>query len=118
MTLQIEDILTPKKLKQLIQKLKDLKLKLKKIEKLKLKDFKISAVFKINPINIQINDSEIQNKLLFYAKRCKCRFIANSLLFILSIKKDTNVIFITRNGLNDAKNILINGKLCQGIGVN
>ena len=33
------------------------------------------------------------------------------------LKKDTNVIFITTNGLNDAKNILINGNLYQGIGV-
>ena len=35
----------------------------------------------------------------------------------MSIKEDTNVIFITTNGLNDAKNILINRKLYQGIGV-
>ena len=72
---------------------------------------------KINPINIQITDPEIQNKVLFYANRYKYRFIANSLLFSSSIKKDTNVIFITKNGLNDAKNILINGKLYQEIGV-
>ena len=72
---------------------------------------------KINPINIQITDSEIQNKLLFYAKRYKYRFIANSLLFSSSIKEDTNVIFITTNGLNNAKNMLINGKLYQVIGV-
>ena len=49
--------------------------------------------------------------------RYKHRFIANNLLFSSSIKKDTNVIFMTTNGLNDAKNILINGKLYQGIGV-
>ena len=72
---------------------------------------------KINSINIQITNPEIQNKLLFYAKRYKYRFVANSLLFSLSIKKDTNVIFITTNGLNDAKNIFINGKLHQGIGI-
>ena len=40
---------------------------------------------KINPINIQITDAEIQNKLLFYANRYKYRFIANSLLFSSSI---------------------------------
>ena len=38
-------------------------------------------------------------------------------LFSSSIQKDTNVIFITTNGLNDAKEILINGILFQGIGV-
>ena len=55
--------------------------------------------------------------MLFYANRYKYRFIANSLLFSSSIQKDTNVIFITTNGLNDDKEILINGKLFQGIGV-
>ena len=42
--------------------------------------------------------------------------MANSLLFCSSIKEDTNVIFITTNGLNDAKDIIINGKLYQAIG--
>ena len=41
----------------------------------------------------------------------------NSLLFSLSIQKDTNAIFITTNEKEDAKEILINGKLVQGIGV-
>ena len=48
---------------------------------------------KINPINIQMTDPEIQSKLLFYSKKYKYRFIANSLLFSSSIVKDTNVIF-------------------------
>ena len=34
----------------------------------------------------------------------------------MAIKENTNVIFITTNGLNDAKYVLINGKLVQGIG--
>ena len=33
------------------------------------------------------------------------------------MQKDTNVIFIMTNGLNDAKEISINGKLFPGIGV-
>ena len=66
---------------------------------------------------IQITDPEIQNKLLFYANRHKYGVIANNLLVSSSIQKDTNVIFITTNGLNDAKGILINGKLFPGIGV-
>ena len=86
-------------------------------------EFKIEGVqnfnqyLKINPIAIQIVESEIQNKLLFYSKNYKYRFIANSLLFSSSIQKDTNVIFIVTNGLNDAKEILINRKLFQGIAV-
>ena len=72
---------------------------------------------KINPINIEISDSEIQTKLLFYSKKYKYRLIANSLLPSTAIKKDTKAICIATNGLNDAKDILINGKLFQGIGV-
>ena len=72
---------------------------------------------KSNPIDIQIAESEIQNKLLLYSKNYKYRFIANSLLFSSSIQKDTNVIFIVTNRLNYAKEILINRKLFQGIAV-
>ena len=72
---------------------------------------------KINSINIQIIDPEIQNSLLFYANRYKYRFIANSLLFSSPIQKDTNVIFIATKELSNPKDILINGKLFQGIGV-
>ena len=71
---------------------------------------------KVNPINIEISDSEIQTKLIFYLKKYKYRFIANSLLFSSVIKEDTKAIFITTNGLNDTKDILINSKLFQGIG--
>ena len=53
----------------------------------------------------------------FLQKKYKYRFIANSFLFTSSIKEDTKVIFIAINGLNDAKDILINGKIFQGIGV-
>ena len=72
---------------------------------------------KINPINIHISDPEVQTKLMFYSKRNKYRFIANSLLFSSSIKANAKTIFITTNGLNDAKDILINGKLFQEIGI-
>ena len=51
----------------------------------------------------------------FLQKKYKYRFIANGFLFTSSIKEDTKVIFIAINGLNDAKDILINGKIFQGI---
>ena len=72
---------------------------------------------KINPINIQIIDPEIQSKLLFYSKKYKYRLVANNLLFSSLIVKDTNNISISKNELNDAKDILINRKMLQGIGV-
>ena len=72
---------------------------------------------KVNPISIRIIDPDIQTKLLFYSKKYKYRFFANSLLFSSSIEEDTKAIFITSNGLNDAKDLLISGKVFQGIGV-
>ena len=48
---------------------------------------------------------------MFYSKRNKYRFIANSSLFSFFIKEAAKTIFITTNGLNEAKEILINGKL-------
>ena len=39
------------------------------------------------------------------------------MLFSLAIKRETNTILIITNGLNDAKNILANGKLYQEIEV-
>ena len=58
---------------------------------------------KTNPINVEITEPLIVNDLLFFAKKYKHRFIANSLLFSSSIQKDANVNFVTTNGLNDAK---------------
>ena len=57
------------------------------IDEFKIEGFQnFQQYLKINPINIQITDAEIQNKLLFYANRYKYRFIANSLLFSSSIQ--------------------------------
>ena len=68
---------------------------MKVVDKFEIEGFQnFQQCLKINPINIQITDPEIQNKLFFYANRYKDRFIANSLLFSLSIKKDTNVILL------------------------
>ena len=115
----------PKKIETVHSKITNLSiLATKKLNNMKVVDeFEIEGFqnfqqdLKINPINIEITDPEIQNKLLFYAKRYKYRFVDNSLLFSSSIKKDTNVFFIKTNGLNDAKNILIIGKLFRGIGI-
>lgn len=71
---------------------------------------------KNNPISVEIRDTEFQNKLRYYSKRDKFRFIVNSLLSSTSIQNETNVIFLTTNGLSDAKTILINRKLYQVIG--
>ena len=72
---------------------------------------------RINPVDIRITDPEICSKLPFYSKKYKYHFIINSLLFSSAVQGDINAIFITTNGLTDAKQILIERKLYQGIGV-
>ena len=124
LTLQLEDILTPKKIETEDSKITNISILSIAESKMQIKDeFKIEGLqnfeqySKINPISVRIIDPDLQTKLLFYSKKYKYRFIANSLLFSSSIKEDTKVIFITTNGLNDAKDILINGKIFQGVGV-
>ena len=49
------------------------------IDEFKMEGLQIFVNYsKINPINIQINDSEIQNALAFCSSRYKYRFIANN----------------------------------------
>ena len=62
-----------------------------------------SQYTKINPINIQITESEIQNKLSAYSKQYKYKFIINNLLFSSSTQNDVSIIFIAADGLNNAK---------------
>ena len=67
---------------------------------------------KLNPIEIHIHDSEIQEKLSRYGTQCyKYCFIVDSLFFSSSVVQDTNVIFLICNGLSNARDSLINGKL-------
>ena len=77
---------------------------MKIVDEIKIEDFQnFEQYMKINPINIRIIDPEIQTKFMFYSKKYKYRFIANSLLFSSSIKEDTKIIFITTNGLTTQK---------------
>ena len=123
-TLQLEDILTANKIETEDSKITNFsilstdKFKMQIKNEFKIKTFQnFQKYFEINPVGIKITNSEIQNSLLFYARKYDYRFIANSLLFSSSLKTDTNAIFIKTNGLNDAKELLINGKSFQGIGV-
>ena len=73
---------------------------------------------KLNPIEINIRDSEIQGKLLRYGtQHYKYHFIVDSSLISSSITQDTNVIFLICNRPNDARDSLINDKVYKSIGV-
>ena len=50
-------------------------------------------------------------------KKIKYRFLTENLSCSSSFTNDTNVLFITCNGLNDAKKYLINGKEHKILGV-
>ena len=73
---------------------------------------------KLNLIEINICDSEIQGKLSRYGtQRYKYCIIVDSLLISSLVVQDTNVIFLICNGLNDKRDFLINGKLYKTVGV-
>ena len=70
----------------------------------------------LNPVEISIKS----NTTVADLNRYKCYmyyFLMNSLLFSASATNNTNVIFISCNGLNDAKESLIHGTICKTIGV-
>ena len=72
---------------------------------------------KLNPIEIKITDPEIYNKLIVKENtRVKYRFIPNNILISSSVQEETEVIFLIVEGLNDARDIFINGKLYKSIG--
>ena len=59
---------------------------------------------KLNPIEINVRNTEIQGKLSTYGnQRYKHRFTIDRLLISSSVVQDTNAIFLICNGLNDAR---------------
>ena len=76
-----------------------------------------NVYYKLNPVDISLRDSELNAFLSRYHRRYKYWLIINNLLFSSSVTQDTNVIFISCNGLNDAKETLVNGKIFKTLGV-
>ena len=70
----------------------------------------------ISPIELKIENNRIQNMLDKYRKN-ELRFSTEGILFASSIKNNTEKIFLSTNGLTDAKYGLINDKLQQLIGI-
>ena len=71
---------------------------------------------RMNPVEITLDSNEIVEDLSKY-KRSKYRFVIESLLFSSNLQNDTDVIFITCNGLSDAREAPINSKLYKTLGV-
>ena len=72
---------------------------------------------KLNPIEINIRDTEKYRLSTYGTQRYKYRFIVDSLLICSSVVQDKNVFFLICNGLNDARDSLIDGKLYKSISV-
>ena len=72
---------------------------------------------KLNPIEIQITDGDIFKELTLYKNaKVKYKFVPNSILFSSSVQQETEVIFLAVNGLNEARDLLLNGKQIKVIG--
>ena len=66
---------------------------------------------RMNSVEITLDSNEIVEELS-KSKRSKYRFLIESSLFSSNLHNDTNIIFITCNGLSHArKALIINSKL-------
>ena len=70
----------------------------------------------MNPIEVILDSNDIIEKLSNY-KKFKCRFTIENLLFSSNLENDTDVVFMTCDGLSGAKEALINSKLYKTLGV-
>ena len=69
-----------------------------------------------NFLNILITSDDVIQQLTKY-KRYRYRFVLESLLFSSNIQNNTDVIFVSCDGLNNTKEALINSKLIKVIGI-
>ena len=70
----------------------------------------------MNPIEVTLDSNEIIERLAIY-KKYKYRFLVENLLFSTNLENDTDVIFITCDGVSDAKDALINSKIYKTLGL-
>ena len=127
LTLQLEDFIRPRTIATFDNKMSNISiLKVGEIPKKKIvKTFFIQGIQKfdqfkkLNPLNIEIIDSEIRNEISLYARsnyRYTFRFIVNSLLFSSGLTEDTKAIFIVTNSLLEAPTHFINDTNYNGLG--
>ena len=73
---------------------------------------------KLNPVDTKITDIEVRNKLIWKENRkIKYRFSPRSIFFSAQIINETEVIFLAVNGLNEARDVSLNGKFFKCIGI-
>ena len=70
----------------------------------------------LNPIIVSMRSDDITQEITKY-KKYRYRFILESLVFSSNFENNTDVIFVSCEGLNDAKEAIINLNLQAAIGV-
>ena len=70
----------------------------------------------MNLIEVSLNSNGIIESLAKY-KKFKYRFLIENLLFSSNLENDTDVIFVTCDGLSDVKEALHNSKIYKTLGV-
>ena len=70
----------------------------------------------LNPIYISIKSDHIKQKLINFRKY-RYKFVLESILFSSNIENETDVIFVTCDGLNNVNTALINSNLRDTLGV-
>ena len=70
----------------------------------------------MNPIEVTLDSNHIIENLSNY-KKFKYGFLIENLLFSSNLENDTDVIFVTCDGLSDVKEALINSNLYKTLGV-
>ena len=71
---------------------------------------------RLNPIDVSLDSNDIIEKLVKY-KKFKYRFLIENLLFSSNLENYSDVIFVTCDGLSDAKEALINSEIYKTLGV-
>ena len=99
-TLQLEDILTPKKIETEDSKITNISILSITESKMQIKEEFIIEVLqnfdqynKINPISVQIIDPDIQNKLLFYSK-INIDLLQTVFYLVLQLKKTQRLFLL------------------------
>ena len=70
----------------------------------------------MNPIEVSLDSNDITERLSKY-KKFKYRFMIENLSFSSNLENDTDVFFVTCDGLSAAQEALINSKIYKSLGV-
>ena len=65
---------------------------------------------RMNPIEASLDSNDLIKRLAKY-KKFKYRFLIENLLFSSNLENDTDMIFVTCDGLSDAREALISSKI-------